>query len=78
MSTQGLHLNKNMMDPNLKMLHTKIQGNRPLVLENEIFKWFLPYIGMADILGHVTWTISTNLLFPIPQGLYLKFDFNWP
>ena len=32
------------------MLHTKIRGNRPPVLEKKIFEWFLPYMGVAAIL----------------------------
>ena len=32
------------------MLHTKFHENRPTVLEEKIFEWFLPYMGMAAIM----------------------------
>ena len=32
------------------MLHTKFRENRPAGLEEEDFKGFLPYMGMAAIL----------------------------
>ena len=36
-----------MMDP---MLHTKFDGNRPLVPKKKIFEGFLLYMGVAAIL----------------------------
>ena len=31
------------------MLHTKSQGHRPSGFEKKIFKWVLPYMGVAAI-----------------------------
>ena len=39
------------------MLHTKFQGHRPFGSEEEDFLRFLPYMGMAAILRHVTRTV---------------------
>ena len=43
----------------------------------KIFKVFLPYIGVAAHLGHVTWTIYTNFRSPFPRRLHIKFGINW-
>ena len=48
-----------------------------LVLEKKIFKVFTIY-GHGGHLGHVTWTICINFLFPLPRMLQLKFGFDWP
>ena len=36
------------------------------------------HIWVAAILGHVTWTIYINFLFPFLKRLHIKFDFDWP
>ena len=48
-----------------------------LVLE-KTFEGFLPYMGVAAILGHVTQTPRTNFRSPDPWRLHMKFGFNWP
>ena len=47
------------------MLHTKFQGYRPLGSREEDFKMFLPYVGMAAILGDLAHL--NKLLFPHPK-----------
>ena len=49
----------------------------PLVLE-KIFEGFLPYMGVATILGHVTQTRGTTFHFPMPLRLHMKFGFDRP
>ena len=56
------------------MLHTKFLP----VLEKKIFEWFLPYMGMAGHLGHVTQILRSNFCSPYPWMLHIKFDFDWP
>ena len=60
------------------MLHTKFRGNRPAGSGEEDFLRFLPYMGMAAIFDHVTWTIYTNFRSPFPRRLHIKFGFDWP
>ena len=60
------------------MLYTKFCGNRPVGSGEEDFLRFLPYMGMAAILGHVTWTIYTNFRSPFPRRLHIKFGLDWP
>ena len=56
------------------MLHTKFYENQPAGSGEE----FLPYIGVAAILGHVTQMPRTNFSSPYPRGLHIKFGFDWP
>ena len=60
------------------MLHTKFKGHRPFGSREEDFLRFIPYMGMATILGHVTWTVWTNFRSPFRWRLHMKFDFDWP
>ena len=60
------------------MLHTKFRENRPAGSgEEDFFKVFIIY-GHGGHLGHVTWTIYTNLRSPFPRRLHIKFGFDWP
>ena len=47
------------------------------VLENKIFEGFLPYMGMAVHLGHVTSTMFINFHFLVPESLHTKFASEW-
>ena len=60
------------------MLHTKFRGKRPASSGKENFEWFLPYMGVAAILGHVTWILRSNFRLPYPWMLHIKFHFDWP
>ena len=55
------------------MLHTKFRGNRPAG-SGENFTIY----GHGGHLGHVTWTIYTNICSPFPRRLHIKFGFDWP
>ena len=59
------------------MLHIKFRGNRPGGSGEEDFKVFTIY-GHGGHLGHVTWTIYTNVRSPFPRRLHIKFSFDWP
>ena len=60
------------------MLHTKFRGNRSIGCGGEDFEGFLPYMGMAGHLGHVTQMSRTNFRSPYPRRLHIKFGLNWP
>ena len=60
------------------MLHAKIQDHRTSGSGEEDFYRFLPYMGMAGHLGHVTWTIYINFRSPFPRRLHIQFGFDWP
>ena len=55
------------------MLHTKFRGTGQPDTVKKIFEGFLPYLGMACHLGHVTSIISTNFRFHVPKSLQTKF-----
>ena len=59
------------------MLHAKFQDHKLPVLEKKILKVFKIY-GRGGHLGHVTWTIYTNLGPPFPRRLHIKFGVDWP
>ena len=44
------------------------------VLEKKISKGFLPYMGMAAILGHVTSIMSSDFHFLVPESFHTKFN----
>ena len=49
------------------------------IFDEKIFKWFLPYMGMAAILVHVTRKDHSNKLsFSILRSVYMVFELNWP
>ena len=50
----------------------------PPVLEKKIFERFLPYMGIAGHLGHVTWIIYIYIDYPFLLMLHIKFGFDWP
>ena len=60
------------------MLHTKFRENRPASSGKEDFEGFLPYMGVAAILGHVTQMPQTNFHSPYQRRLHRKFDFDRP
>ena len=60
------------------MLHAKFQDHRTSGSGEEDFLRFLPYMGMAAILGHVTWTIYINFRSPFQRSRHIKFGFDWP
>ena len=43
------------------------------VPEKKIFKGFLPYMGMAAILGHVTSIMSSDFRFFVLESFHTKF-----
>ena len=43
------------------------------VLEKKISKGFLPYMGMAANLGHVTSIMSSDFHFLVPESVHTKF-----
>ena len=45
----------------------------PPVPEKKIFEGFLPYIGMAAYLGHVTSIMSSDFHFLVPETFHTKF-----
>ena len=49
----------------------------PTVPEKKIFEGFLPYMGMAGHLGHLTWIIYIHIGYPFLLMLYIKFGFDW-
>ena len=59
------------------MLHTKVRENRPARSGEEIFEWFLPYMGVAAI-GHMTQISLSNFRPHYPGMLHIKFHFDWP
>ena len=59
------------------MLHGMFQNHRPSG-SGEDFKRFLPFDCHGSHLGHVTWTIYTNLRSRVLKMLYIKFGFNSP
>ena len=59
------------------MLHAKFQDHRTSGSGEEDFLRFLPYMGMAASLVHVTWTIYINFRSPFPRRLHIKFGFEW-
>ena len=59
------------------MLHAKFQDQRISGSREEDFLRFLPYMGMAAIFCHVTWTIYINFRSPFPRRLHMKFGFDW-
>ena len=56
--------------PNLKIIEIP-------VLEKRFLKVFT-INGRGSHLGHVTWTIDTNLGSPLSRTLHIKFGFDWP
>ena len=59
------------------MLNTKFRGNRSAGSGEEDFLRFFTIYGHCGHLGHVTWTIYTNLRSPFPRRLHIKFGFDW-
>ena len=58
------------------MLHAKFQDHRTSDSgEEDLLKVFTIY-GRGGHLGHVTWTIYTNLSFPFPRRLHIRFGFD--
>ena len=57
------------------MLHTKFPEKRPAG-SREDFEGFLPYTGVAVILGHVTQMPRTKFCSPYPRKLEIKFGFD--
>ena len=57
--------------------HTKLRGNRSTGTRGEDFLnvFSLHVYGCCGHLGHVTWTIYTNLGSPFPRRLHIKFGF---
>ena len=55
------------------MLHTKLWEIGLPVPEKKIFKGFLPYMGMAAILGHVTSIMSSDFHFLVLESFHTKF-----
>ena len=49
------------------MLHTKFRENRPAGSEEEDFEGFLPFMGVAAILGSCDPDASNKLSFPLPK-----------
>ena len=61
------------------MLHAKFQNQRPSGSGEEDFKgFFLLFIAMAAIIGHVTLTIYINFHSPFLRILNKTFGFDWP
>ena len=61
------------------MLHAKFQDHRTSGSgEEDFFKGFYYIFWCGGHLGHVTWTIYTNLGSPFPRRLQIKFGFDWP
>ena len=60
------------------MLHAKFQDHRTSGSREEDFLKVFTIYGRGGHLGHVTWTIYTNLGFPFPRRLHIKFGFDWP
>ena len=62
------------------MLHAKFHDQSTISSVGEDFlKVFTIYcMGMANHLGHVTWTIDINFCSPFPRRLHIKFGFDWP
>ena len=59
------------------MLHAKFQDHRTSSSgEEDVLKVFTIY-RRGGHLGHVTWTIYTNLGSPFPRRLHLKFGIDW-
>ena len=54
------------------MLHTKFHQNQPSGSWKEDFKVFLPYMGIAAILGHVTSIMLMNFHFLVPKQKYIQ------
>ena len=59
------------------MQHTKFRENRPAGSGEEDFEGFLPYMGVAAYLGHVTHMPRTNFRSPYLRRLQIKFGFDW-
>ena len=49
------------------MPHTKFRKNRSTGSGEEDFLKVFTIYGHGGHLGHVTWTIYTNFLFPLPK-----------
>ena len=47
------------------------------VPEKKIFEGFLPYMGVAAILGHVTSIMLINFHFLVPESFHTKFGLEW-
>ena len=55
------------------MLKTKFRGNQSTGSGEGDFEGFLPYMGAADISGHVTSIMSSNFHFLVPESFHAKF-----
>ena len=60
------------------MLHAKFQDHRTSGSGEEEFLNVFAIYGRGGHLGHVTWTIYTNLGSLFPKRLHIKFGFHWP
>ena len=58
------------------MLHVKFQDHRTSGFGAEDFLKVFTIYGRGGHLGHVTWTIYTNLGSPFPRRLHIKFGFD--
>ena len=60
------------------MLQAKFQDHRTSGSGEEDFLKVFTIYGRGGHLGHVTWTIYINFLYPFPRRLHMKFGFDWP
>ena len=60
------------------MLHTKFRENRPAGSGEEDFLRVFTIYGHGGHLGHVTWTMLTNIYFVVPESFHTKFISEWP
>ena len=58
------------------MLHAKFQDHRTSDSGEEDFLKVFTIYGRGGHLGHVTWTIYTNLSSPFPRKLHIRFGFD--
>ena len=60
-----------------QMLHTKFRENRPAGSGEEDFGEVFTIYRLGGHLGHVTWISRSNIYYPYPWMLHIKFQFDW-
>ena len=70
------------------MLHAKFQDHRTYGSGEEdskglkgsllFYYFYYTVYRHGGNLGHVTWTININFLYPLPRRFHIKFGFDWP
>ena len=62
------------------MPHAKFQDHRTSGSGEECFFFFVFFFiyGHGGHIGHGTWTIFMNFLFPFPRRLHMKFGIDKP